>query len=103
MTIFGLNRSETAVPIKQRNAITKLDFEESLNYLGETVSGIAKQTGIPRAYLSDLKNRNVPLARAQEDKLRTYLDGQGVEFDDAENASPQHAPASAPQNPASRP
>lgn len=76
------------MPIKQRDTLTKSDFEEALNYLGETVSGFAKQTGIPRAYLSDLKNRNVPLARAQEDKLRTYLVAQGVEFDPAHSGEP---------------
>ena len=69
------------MPIKQRNAITKADFEEALDYLGSSVSEVAKQTNIPRAYLSDLKNRNVRLRREHEDKLREYLVGQGVEFD----------------------
>lgn len=69
------------MPIKQRNALSRSDFEEALDYLGSNVSDIAKQTNIPRAYLSDLKNRNVRLRREHEDKLRSFLEDQGVEFE----------------------
>jgi hypothetical protein len=69
------------VPLKNRNAITKADFEEALDYLGSSVSEVAKQTNIPRAYLSDLKNRNVRLRREHEEKLRTFLQDQDVELE----------------------
>jgi hypothetical protein len=76
------------MPIKQRSVITKSDFEDALDYLGVSVSDVSKGSGVPRAYLSDLKNRGVPLRREYAEKLVEYLKGQGVEFDDddAENA-----------------
>ena len=69
------------MPIKQRNAITKADVEEALDYLGSSVSAVAKATNIPRSYLSDLKNRNVPLRREHDEKLRSFLQDQGVELE----------------------
>lgn len=70
------------MPIKQRNTITKRDFEDALDYLNVSVSEVAKASGIPRAYLSDLKTRSVPLRRENDEKLRAYLQGQGVEFEE---------------------
>lgn len=85
------------MPIKQRNAITRTDFEEAVDYLGSSVSDVAKETNIPRAYLSDLKNRNVRLRREHEDKLRAFLENEGVEFDDDGDDSPAPpAPAGSP-------
>ena len=67
--------------IKQHNAVTKTTFEEALDYLGSNVSAVANATNIPRAYLSDLKNRNVRLRREHENKLRSFLQDQGVELE----------------------
>lgn len=72
------------MPIKQRNAVSRSDFEEALDYLGSSVSEVAKATNIPRGYLSDLKNRNVRLRREHEEKLRSFLEDAGVEFEAAD-------------------
>lgn len=77
------------MPIK-RNTITKPDFEEALSHLGLSVQACAKETGIPRGYLSDLKNRDVPLRKDDDVKLREFFADQGVEF---EKASAQRSPA----------
>ena len=85
------------MPLKAKNAISKTDVEDALAYMGSNVSAVAKQTNIPRSYLSDLKNRNVRLRREHEDKLRTFLQDQGVELesdtptDQAKTASPHPA------------
>lgn len=86
------------MPLKQRNTITKADFEEALDYLGSSISEVAKQTNIPRAYLSDLKNRNVRLRREHEDKLRTFLEDQGVEFE-SDEAPPGRRSSAAASSP----
>lgn len=82
------------MPIKRSNAITKADFEDALDYLGASISTIAQESGIPRAYLSDLKNRNIRLRREYEEKLRAYLQEKQVEFEDG-----QDAPAAMPRAP----
>lgn len=83
------------MPIKQKNAISKQDFEEALDYLGSSISEVSKESGIPRAYLSELKNRNTRLRREYEEKLRAFLQQKEIEFEDG--APP--APAAAPQAP----
>lgn len=83
------------MPVKHK--ITPEDFQDALDYLGTTVSEIAKQTGIPRSYLSDLKNRNVPLRREYADKLRDYFENEGVPFSDTPD---QPAAAAKGANPA---
>lgn len=70
------------MPIK-RNTFTKADFEDALSHLGLSVSECAKESGVPRAYLSDLKNRGVPLRRDYDDKLRGFFEEKGVEFEAA--------------------
>lgn len=65
-----------------KHKITPEDFQEALDYLGASISEIAKQVGIPRAYLSDLKNRNVPLRREHADILAEYFEKEGVPFSD---------------------
>ena len=85
--------------IKHRNAVAKADFEDALDYLGLSVSEVAKRTGIPRAYLSDLKNRNVRLRREHEDKLRAHLEDEGVEFEEPGDADQVRPPAPPPPHP----
>lgn len=65
----------------KRTTVTKQEFEEALAHLGLSVAECAKQCAIPRAYLSDLKNRDVPLRRDYDDRLREFLKGEGIEFD----------------------
>lgn len=65
-----------------KHKISPENFQEALDYLGTSISDIAKQTGIPRAYLSDLKNRNVPLRREHADILAGYFETEGVPFSD---------------------
>jgi len=68
--------------IKQRKSVSRREFEDALQELNVSVSEVAKGTEIPRAYLSDLRNRGVPLRREHDEKLRAYLEGQGVEFEE---------------------
>lgn len=82
------------MPIKRSNVITKSDFEDALDYLGASISTIAQESGIPRAYLSDLKNRNIRLRREYEEKLRAYLLEKQIEFE-ADEAAPRPAESAA--------
>lgn len=70
------------MPIKKQPAVTPDDFRDALEELGASVSEVAKGTGIPRAYLSDLKTRGVALRREYAQKLREYLESRGIEFSD---------------------
>ena len=73
------------MPVRRKNAIGKADFEDALDYLGASISQIAQESGIPRAYLSDLRNRNISLRREYEEKLRAYLQEKQVEFEGDQN------------------
>lgn len=73
------------MPIKRSNAISKTDFEDALDYLGASISQVAEESRIPRAYLSNLKNRNIRLQREYEEKLRAYLQEKEVEFESDED------------------
>lgn len=88
------------MPIKTpTGAVTGEDFTAALESLRVSVAEVAKASGIPRTYLSDLRNHGTPLRREYTAKLRAWLIEQGIEFDDASAgdapASPAHV-ASAP-------
>ena len=50
------------MPIKQpAGGVTGQDFTDALESLRKSVAEAAKATGIPRTYLSDLRNHGTPL------------------------------------------
>lgn len=67
--------------IKQQGPITRQDFEDALESLRVSVAEVARDTAIPRSYLSELRNHGTPLRRDFAEKLKTYFEGKGIEFD----------------------
>ncbi len=66
--------------VKRQAVITKKDFAEALEELHVSVSGVSKETGIPRAYLSAFLNHGNQLSRECAAKLRDFFEGKGIEF-----------------------
>jgi hypothetical protein len=69
--------------------VTGEDFTAALEALRVSVAEVAKATGIPRTYLSDLRNHGTPLRREYAAKLRDWLIGEGVEFEDDADDPPE--------------
>jgi hypothetical protein len=80
--------------IKKQGTITRQDFEDAIASLRVSVAEIAKDTDIPRAYLSDLRNHGTTLRRDYAEKLRAHFEGKGIQFED-------DAPTAIDDNPAS--
>jgi hypothetical protein len=70
------------MPIKQTEVLPRADFDEAVLRLRLNVSAIAKDTGIPRTYLSEFRNGDRKLRPEHQAKLRDYFEGKGIEFDD---------------------
>lgn len=81
--------------IKQRQALTKEDFEAALVTLRLSVSEVARETGIPRHLVSHFRNYGDGLKPEQAAKLRDFLEDKGIEFTDEKDAaaSGRSAPA----------
>ncbi|MCW2573570.1 MAG: hypothetical protein JWO88_3628 [Frankiales bacterium] len=70
------------MPIKQKEVLSRGDFDQAVVHLRLSVSEIAKATSIPRTYLSEFRNGDRKLRPENLAKLRDYFEGQGIEFDD---------------------
>ena len=92
------------MPIKQpAGGVTGQDFTDALESLRVSVAEVASATKIPRTYLSDLRNHGTPLRREYAAKLRDWLIGEGIEFDDAEPGGAPATPKAKPQQGAGSP
>lgn len=83
--------------IKQPETLSRGDFDEAMVRLRLSVSEVAKETGIPRTYLSEYRNGDRKLRPENLAKLRDYFEGKGIEFDDVASAGGEPAAASVPQ------
>lgn len=70
------------MPIKNPEPISRADFDEAVVRLRLNIAEVAKETGIPRAYLSEFRNGDRRLRPEQAMKLRDFFEGRGVEFED---------------------
>jgi transcriptional regulator with XRE-family HTH domain len=70
------------MPIKQREILSRADFDIAVVQLRLNVSEIAKATGIPRTYLSEYRNGDRKLRPEHQAKLRDYFEAKGIEFED---------------------
>lgn len=83
--------------IKKAEILPRADFDEAVVTLRLNVSEIAKETGIPRTYLSEFRNGDRKLRPEHQAKLRDYFEARGVVFDEAREPEP---PATAGDDPA---
>lgn len=59
--------------IKRTPRITRKQFEDALTELRMSVAEVSRDTEIPRAYLSELRNHDTPLRGEYDAKLRDWL------------------------------
>lgn len=67
--------------IKQPETLSRADFDQAVVRLRLNVSELAKETGVPRTYLSEFRNGDRQLRPEHQAKLRDYFEGKGVEFE----------------------
>jgi transcriptional regulator with XRE-family HTH domain len=85
------------MPIKQIEVLSRGDFDDAVVRLRLSVSEIAKETGIPRTYLSEFRNGDRKLRPEHQAKLRDYFESKGIEFDDvAPSDNNDDAPPNSP-------
>lgn len=68
--------------LKQSEILSRADFDEAVVRLRLNVSEIAKETGIPRTYLSEFRNGDRKLRPEHQAKLRDYFESNGIAFVD---------------------
>lgn len=83
--------------IKQHETLSRADFDQALVLKRLNVSEVAKETGIPRTYLSEFRNGDRKLRPEHQAKLRDYFEAKGVEFD--ADPGPESRDDDAPQSP----
>lgn len=76
--------------IKQPETLSRADFDEAVVHLRLNMSEVAKETGIPRTYLSEFRNGDRKLRPEILAKLRDYFEGKGLEFDTAPDHDTQY-------------
>jgi hypothetical protein len=64
------------MPIKKSSILTKEDFEEAIISLRLSISELARETGIPRQYLSHFRTYGDGLKPEQVAKVRDYLEAK---------------------------
>lgn len=85
------------MPIKQPETLSRADFDQAVVRLRLNVSELAKETGIPRTYLSEFRNGDRQLRPEHQAKLRDYFEGKGVEFEGSKGEG--QPPAADPKAP----
>lgn len=83
----------------QQQPLTKEDFEAALVSKRLSVSEVARETGIPRHIVSHFRNYGDGLKPEQAAKLRDWLESEGVEFTDEEEATSPSQPTIASLHP----
>lgn len=68
------------MPVKQPEILSRADFDDAIVKLRLNVSEVAKQTSIPRSYLSEFRNGDRVLRPEHQAKLRDYFEAKGIEF-----------------------
>lgn len=71
------------MPLKKKTVLSRDDFREALDSNQISINRIAKATGIPRSYISEFLSIGRPLKPEQLKAIREFLEGEGVEFEDA--------------------
>lgn len=79
--------------LKHPAVLSRADFDEAVVKLRANVSEIAKETGIPRTYLSEFRNGDRMLRPEHLAKLRDYFEGKGLEFADADPVPDRESPS----------
>lgn len=85
------------MPVKQPEILSRADFDAAVVMLRLNVSDVAKETNIPRTYLSEFRNGDRKLRPEHQAKLKDFFEGKGVEFDsddDDESGAPVVTPSS---------
>ena len=89
--------------IKHPEPLSRADFDEAMVRLRISVSEVAKETGIPRTYLSEFRNGDRKLRPENLAKLRDYFESKGVEFaDEPANDAGQGDASAKPATPNAR-
>ncbi len=81
--------------IKKAEILSRADFDEAVVTLRLNVSEIAKETGIPRTYMSEFRNGDRKLRPEHQAKLRDYFEAKGVVFEDSKEPDPESGAAPA--------
>ncbi len=76
-------KQEMPVALKRKTVLTRDDLREALDSHQISISKVAKATDVPRAYLSEFLSIGRPLKPEQLQKIRDFLESEGVEFEDA--------------------
>lgn len=90
------------MPIKKHPVLPKEDFEEAIVSLRLSISELARETGIPRQYLSHFRSYGDGLKPEQVAKVRDYLEaklaesGMALEELAESNQDEESAPQAAP-------
>jgi len=69
--------------IKQPEPLSRADFDEAMVRLRLNISAVAKDTDIPRTYLSEFRNGDRRLRPENLAKLRDYFETKGIVFGEA--------------------
>lgn len=74
--------------IKTPSILSREDYNQAQVTLGLTYSEIAKDTGLPRQYLSEYRAGTRNLVPEHQRKLRNYFEDKGIAFESGETANP---------------
>ena len=79
--------------LKKPNVLSRADFDQAVVRLRLNVSDVAKETEIPRTYLSEFRNGDRTLRPEHLAKLRDYFESKGIEFEDDPAPAEDRAPS----------
>ncbi len=68
--------------VKRQRVLSRDEVREALDTHQISISRCAKATSVPRTYLSEFLSIGRPLTPEQLGKIREFLEGEGVEFED---------------------
>ena len=71
--------------IKTAPILTREDYNEAQVTLGLTYAEVAKETGLPRQYLSEFRSGTRNLLPEHQRKLRSHFEDRGIVFEDYED------------------
>ena len=81
------------MPIKQAEILTRADFDQAVVALRLNASDVAKETGIPRTYLSEFRNGDRKLRPEHQAKLKDYFESKGIQFEAPADPAGESHPA----------
>lgn len=74
--------------VRQTDILSRADFDEAVVTLRLNVSDVAKETSIPRTYLSEFRNGDRKLRPEHQAKLKDFFESKGIEFDSDDDDEP---------------